>query len=59
MAAVSTPIDVERVSAENGTQISTDVNNALVYYDNDLILKIDLNTKLKEYKVKDIMVMSI
>mgnify|MGYP003505584594 CR=1 FL=1 len=30
----------------------SDVNNALVYYDNDLILKIDLNTKLKEYKVK-------
>lgn len=28
------------------------VNNALVYYDNDLILKIDLNTKFKEYKVK-------
>ena len=30
----------------------SDVNNALVYYDNDLIMKIDLNTKLKEYKVK-------
>lgn len=28
------------------------VNNALVYYDNDLVLSIDLNTKLKEYKVK-------
>ena len=28
------------------------VSNALVYYDNELVLKIDLNKKISNYKVK-------